>query len=433
MHPSFLTKLWLCVYLILFTASCSNAEPIDSALIDTWESTGKLDGRNWKFTYAILENNQYRFTSSTTDGSFHANQGQWSLSSRNGFEDGGTYEFSNDETVAITGKLGTGIWKRVGIPMETRNTKIDPRLVGTWETKFPIEGREWTFTWELKITQRYQLTGVTNDGTFSGHDGQWVIVASSGKKEEGTYSFLNNGRDMSMTGPAGTGMWSRAGHESDYQKRIAGLNKNKRKPLAKKQRDPSVPLCTASVEEKGSSGINTEQTGRLLSTMKLTSGKLTDDWQPSSDDPHVRTWQAPRKTLFNLCGHVSLKIQGGHKIRGYVYLPIHNTHQDALNRITQVKREKFDKSFTLEHLQYEELSIFTHELPNGDTFQCVSRKTQRVGTPHRTLCVGMEPIAGVMIQVRGDFEQYDFDEFIAVKRVAALGASVKEVLMEILQ
>ena len=159
MHHSFLTRFWLCTCLVLFTAACSNATPTDPALVGTWETTAVLDGRQWKFTYEISESEDYRFTSVTTDGNVWAQNGQWSVKSRRGFDDQGTYKFSGKDSVLITGKRGPATWIRVSTGDHTSGSKVEKELLGTWTTQATIDGKEWTFTWVLKETGRYKLTG----------------------------------------------------------------------------------------------------------------------------------------------------------------------------------------------------------------------------------------------------------------------------------
>ena len=431
MHHSFLTRLWFCVGLLLFTAACSNAAPTDPELVGTWETTAVLDGRQWKFTYEITESEDYRFTSVTTDGNVWAQNGKWSVKSPRGFDDRGTYKFSGKDSVLITGKRGTATWKRVSTGDHTSGSKVEKELLGTWTTQAPIDGKEWTFTWVLKETGRYKLTGVTDDGSLIAHDGRWKSVSVSGKAEEGEYTFLNNGMAMSLTGPKGTGMWSRAG-KTPYQEAVARANPKRKKPKHTVRPREIIPLCTASMDEKGQSGVDVESVAQALRGIDLSSHYMTDGWQPPPDDPQVSTWRAPRKKEYNLCGRVTLKLQGNQS-RGYVYLLIHNRQADALERVEIVAEQGYDRSFTLDHLQYEKLGRYANKGPDGVTVMCADRKEQRVGTPHRVLCVGIHPISGVVMMLRGDFEQYDFNKTEAIRLMGALASSTKAAIVRALE
>lgn len=431
MHHSFFTQLWLCFCFALFTASCSNAEPTDPSLVGSWETTAVLDGRQWKFTYDITSSQDYRFASVTTDGYVAAHNGKWSLTSRRGFDDAGTYEFTGADSVSITGKQGTAIWTRVAEGNKPTGTKVDHLLIGTWRTEASIDEKKWSFTWVIKGIGRYRLTGITNDGSLIAQDGHWKSVSSSGKTEEGEYTFLNNGMAMSMTGPKGTGMWSRSG-KTPYQEAVAKAKKIEKKPKLKSRPQEIIPLCTASKDEKGESGVKVETVAGLLKRLKFTTNNLPEGFSPPPDAPHVSTWRAPRKKDYNLCGRASYKLQGN-KVRGYIYYLIHNTHNDALRRVEAVAGQGYDTTFVLEHLEYEKLGRYTKKDPQGGIISCVDRKEQRVGTPHRVLCVGLQPIYGVVLMLRGDFEQYDIDKNTAVHMLGKLVTSAKEVLAKTVQ
>ena len=199
----------ICFLLLgLFTAQCSSAESTDPALVGTWKSKTVLDGRQWIFTYEIKERERYRFTSVTTDGNVQAKNGRWSLRSPTGYSDTGTYTFSGSDSVAITGKLGTAVWKRVKKGGTSRGSRVDPALTGTWTMKAPLEGKQWTFTWVIMGAGNYTLSVETDDGTFEAKNGRWKSASASGITEEGTYTF-NDTDSVSITGPKGTGVWTR--------------------------------------------------------------------------------------------------------------------------------------------------------------------------------------------------------------------------------
>ena len=208
--------------LVLFTAHCSNAESTDPALVGTWKTTNVLDGRNWTFTYVISESEHYRFTSVTTDGRVRAKNGRWSLRSPTGYGDHGTYTVSGSDSVSITGKLGSAVWKRVEQGDTSRGSRVDPALTGTWNMMAHLDGRQWAYTWEIRRTGSYTLSIMTEDGTYEAKNGRWKSVSASGITAEGTYTF-NDKDSVSITGPKGTGVWTRVG------KAAASVSKKEKK------------------------------------------------------------------------------------------------------------------------------------------------------------------------------------------------------------
>lgn len=233
-----------CFLLLVFvTVQCSSAESTDPELVGTWETTAVLDGRQWTFTYEIKETEHYRFTSVTTDGKVRAQNGQWSVVSPTGFSDRGKYTFSGSDSVSISGKLGTAVWKRVQEGDKSGGSRVDPRLTGAWNLEAPIDGKDFTFTWTFTGRGNYMLTAVTEDGTYTAQDGNWKSVSASGHTEQGKYKFTNP--DMvSITGPKGTGVWTRVANA------VASVSK-KEKVATKKAKAPKQNRERA-VKKRGS-------------------------------------------------------------------------------------------------------------------------------------------------------------------------------------
>ncbi len=100
--------------LIIFRADLSQGG-VDSRLVGTW----KLVGINWDLYWVIRADGLYRLHGQDPKaqhrGRFEAAHNKWSLSSPQ-WEDGGTYELPDADTWKATGKLGTGVWKRVWYP-----------------------------------------------------------------------------------------------------------------------------------------------------------------------------------------------------------------------------------------------------------------------------------------------------------------------------
>jgi caspase domain-containing protein len=93
---------------------------IDPALVGTWEIMVPNDRGASRWIWRIMGDGTYKFHAEGRrpapphDGTITAMKGQWSLHAIRGlagYEDGGSYEI-RDTTAVITGKLGTGYWKR---------------------------------------------------------------------------------------------------------------------------------------------------------------------------------------------------------------------------------------------------------------------------------------------------------------------------------
>ena len=86
----------------------------------------------------------------------------------------------------------------------------DPALVGTWESEAMLEGRKWTFVFDIKQEGGFTFTSTTRDGTFVAKNGQWRVSSQKGFSDGGAYSFPNTD-SISMTGKYGTGILTRTG------------------------------------------------------------------------------------------------------------------------------------------------------------------------------------------------------------------------------
>ena len=90
---------------------------IDPAMVGTWEVP--INPGRW--VWEIAPNGTYEFHTEAPDGAqSHAgmivsDDGVWTLNSIAGYsdQDGGTYLMQGPDTMAMTGKLGFGIWRRV--------------------------------------------------------------------------------------------------------------------------------------------------------------------------------------------------------------------------------------------------------------------------------------------------------------------------------
>jgi Caspase domain len=99
-------------------AQTASASPIDPALVGTWEVMTRRGRSRW--VWQIMADGTYKFHAEPSlgmrphDGLMTASNGHWTLHTirgLNGYSDGGSYEM-HDSIAIITGKLGTGTWKR---------------------------------------------------------------------------------------------------------------------------------------------------------------------------------------------------------------------------------------------------------------------------------------------------------------------------------
>jgi Caspase domain len=96
------------------------ASAIDPALVGTWEIAVPSDRGLSRWIWRILGDGTYKFRAEggraapAHEGTITAMNGRWTLHANKGlrdYGDGGSYEV-RDATAVITGKLGTGYWKR---------------------------------------------------------------------------------------------------------------------------------------------------------------------------------------------------------------------------------------------------------------------------------------------------------------------------------
>ena len=93
---------------------------IDAALVGTWEIMVPSDRGLSRWIWRIMGDGTYKFhaegprAAPPHEGTITAHNGHWSIHAMKGiagYSDGGSYEV-RDTTAVITGKLGTGYWKR---------------------------------------------------------------------------------------------------------------------------------------------------------------------------------------------------------------------------------------------------------------------------------------------------------------------------------
>ena len=93
---------------------------IDPALVGAWEIMVPSDRGSSRWTWRIMSDGTYKFhaegahAAPAHEGTMTATNGHWSIQAIKGlpgYSDGGSYEV-RDASAVITGKLGTGYWKR---------------------------------------------------------------------------------------------------------------------------------------------------------------------------------------------------------------------------------------------------------------------------------------------------------------------------------
>jgi hypothetical protein len=93
---------------------------IDPALVGTWEIMVPSDRGTSRWIWRIMDDGTYKFRAEgpraapAHEGTIAAVNGHWSIHANRGltgYDDGGSYEI-RDTAAVITGKLGTGYWKR---------------------------------------------------------------------------------------------------------------------------------------------------------------------------------------------------------------------------------------------------------------------------------------------------------------------------------
>jgi hypothetical protein len=108
-------KLFVLVALLVVTTSAAGA--VDPALLGTW----KLDSQGAGIFWVVRPDGFYRLhgpsVPSKQFGRFEGGNGKWSVNAP-GWADQGTYKLSEPATWMVTGKFGTGTWKRVWTPGE---------------------------------------------------------------------------------------------------------------------------------------------------------------------------------------------------------------------------------------------------------------------------------------------------------------------------
>jgi hypothetical protein len=115
-------------------ASDSAKAAVDPGCVGEWELgiTNPAGSSTW--IWKIKADGTYAFrieglgAPGAHSGTFQAANGQWTLRSTTmDWSDGGTYTLPDRDTLSMTGKLGTGVWKRrAGTPAPAASSPSRP-------------------------------------------------------------------------------------------------------------------------------------------------------------------------------------------------------------------------------------------------------------------------------------------------------------------
>jgi len=111
------------------------AHVVDPGAVGTWETMIPSKQGMARWTWDILPGGTYRFRNEGPgpvkrhEGTIAVSNGRWTLHSTRGlagWRDGGSYEFRDVNTLVMTGRLGTGIWRRIDAPAAGGATQRGP-------------------------------------------------------------------------------------------------------------------------------------------------------------------------------------------------------------------------------------------------------------------------------------------------------------------
>jgi tetratricopeptide (TPR) repeat protein len=111
--------LWACLAAAGLVTPQAEESVLDPAFVGTFQLTLTNGQGTWTFTFHPEQSGRYATTVEGTSplpgetGVIQAKDGSWSIKADSGRTDEGTYKFDRDKNLILTGKLGTGLWKRV--------------------------------------------------------------------------------------------------------------------------------------------------------------------------------------------------------------------------------------------------------------------------------------------------------------------------------
>ena len=169
---------------------------MDPACVGTWTLGVRNEAGAWTLSWSIHADGTYGSSAKgpaplpEETGTMQARSGKWAVKASGGRSDGGTYEPADKDTLVATGKVGgPARWKRA-VPV-----RLDSALPGTWLLDLKNDQGSWTFTFNVRTdgTYRTSVRGTSplpeEMGSISAADGKWLLAASSGRRDSGTYQL----------------------------------------------------------------------------------------------------------------------------------------------------------------------------------------------------------------------------------------------------
>jgi len=178
---------------------------LDPPLVGTWGLTttdqrGTTTGR-----LTIARSGAFDLVMRLEDqGRIEASNGRYRMVSQGGTRVSGSYTPKGPAVMAITGAAGTADWTRA------QGSATGSDLTGEWTTGGVVDGIPVSSALSVRPNGTYTFVVETPDrGTMTARNGVWEWTSSlSGKTTAGTYR-LPDSRALSLTGPLGTGLWTR--------------------------------------------------------------------------------------------------------------------------------------------------------------------------------------------------------------------------------
>lgn len=129
-------RRWLLLALAFaVSAHAIIAAEVDPVAVGIWQIAVPNNRGVAQWFWTIQEDGQYRFRSEgpgaapAHEGTVSFSGGHWTLrtvSGLPGWEDGGSYELRDADTFVVTGKLGTGLWRRAIDPAPPTGPRLAP-------------------------------------------------------------------------------------------------------------------------------------------------------------------------------------------------------------------------------------------------------------------------------------------------------------------
>jgi TIR domain len=192
-----------------YTAA-SPSSSFDSRLAGTWTAPATVNNLPILLTMTVGRDGRGSLVSTLRDhGRYDSGRGRWTMTNAAGQTMRGTYSFTSDRTMSMTGPLGTAPWTR------DATSPADPsgKLSGTWVTTGTApDGLPAKTSLVFAPDGTYQFAASSEDVLIvQARDGRWRAASSTtGRTTEGTYT-LQTPDSLMWIGATGTTVWTR-GH-----------------------------------------------------------------------------------------------------------------------------------------------------------------------------------------------------------------------------